>query len=343
MKKLLSLAIIVASILAMGIPVAAEVTPIEGIEHCYYNYICNKSVNAVKADGVYNEKEWSDAVELVVNGDTLQEFGRWQWAGDAPLPASEFSCTYKFKWDEQYFYVLEIRTDKHYVSDFAGNNIDAGSPWLLDGTAIFFCDNHLPDTSKRTDIKFYSYVDELKTAAVYVGNPYEHANAYTGPSGEAGTTYGGSVNGDTIVFEMKLAWSVLKDQGYLDSEIKEGALFRFTPIIMTRDSIDDYNQWEGSSYRRINFHDCVNIPSEGVTGAEDPKYWAALTLSAAATDSTEPADEEVADTTVGEEVVETPDVETPKTFDIGIIAGVGIVAGVAAVAALAGYAISKKR
>ena len=170
---------------------------------------------------------------------------------------------------------------------------------MLDGTAIFFCDNFLPDASNRADIKFYSYVDELKTASVYVGNGNEPADAYVGPSGEADTTYGGSINGNTIVFEMKLAWSVLDDQWHLDSPIEEGTIFRFTPIIMTRDSIDDYNQWEGSSYRQINFHDCVNIPSEGVTGAEDPQYWAALTLSAAATDSTEPADEEVADTTVG--------------------------------------------
>ena len=76
MKKFLSLAIAAASVLAMGIPAAAEVTPVEGLEHCYFNYICNKSVNEVKADGIYNESEWSDAVELVCNGDTMQQFGR---------------------------------------------------------------------------------------------------------------------------------------------------------------------------------------------------------------------------------------------------------------------------
>lgn len=303
MKKVLTLALAAASVAAMSIPAAAEVTPVDGIEHCYYNYICNKSVNEVKADGVYHEEEWSDAVPLVINNDTIQEFGRWQSAGD-PNPASELSCTYRFKWDEKYFYILEVRTDAAYVSDFEGNDYNALNPWMLDGTAIFFCDNYIPDASNRCDIKFYSYVDEIKAPSVFVGNGGEEADGYKGPSGEADTTYGGSVNGDTIVFEMKLAWQVLEDQWHLDSAIEEGTVFRFTPIIMNRSTIDDYGAWDGSSYRQINFHDCVNIPDEGVTGAEDPNYWAALTLSAAGAGSAEEAPAEEATTEGANGVIE---------------------------------------
>ncbi len=285
MKKILSLTIAAAALLTMAIPSAAEVTPVEGIDHCYYNYICNKSVNEVKTDGVYNESEWSDAVELVINADTMQEFGRWQSVNT--LPASDFSCTYRFKWDEKYLYVLEVRTDKHYISNFNGNDYNAQTPWALDGTAIFFCDNEMTDPSNRCDIKFYSYVDELKGPSVYIGNGNEASDAYVGPSGEGDTTYGGSVNGETIVFELKLAWSVIDEQWHLDSEIKEGTVFRFTPIIMSRDTIDDYNQWDGSSYAQMNFHDCMNLANEDAENSENPEYWAALTLSAAGAGSTE--------------------------------------------------------
>ena len=277
MKKTFSIFCALVMLLLLTLPSAA-LTPVEGLEHCFFNYICNKSVNPVTADGVYHEEEWSDAVELVINKDTMQDFGRWQSSGE-PNPAKDFSCTYRFKWDETYFYVLEIRTDTHYCSDFAGQDFNAVSPWMLDGTAIFFCDNEMPDESNRCDIKFYSFVDELQTPAVYIGNSNEQDEAYVGPSGTADTTYGGSVNGTTIVFELKMAWKIMKDQWHLDSEVKEGTIFRFTPIIMNRDTPDDYAQWDGSSYRQMNFHDCMLLPDEGAVNSENPEFWAALTLA----------------------------------------------------------------
>ncbi len=358
MKKSLSIAIAAASLLAMTVHATADVTPVEGIDHCYFNYICNKSVNEVKADGVYNEDEWSDAVELVINGDTLGEYGRWQSANT--LPASDLSCTYRIKWDENYLYLLEIRTDKHYISNFDGYDYNAQTPWALDGTAIFFCDNEMPDESNRCDIKYYSYVDELKGPSVFIGNGNEAADAYVGPSGEGDTTYGGSVNGDTIVFELKMAWSVLDDQWHLDSEIKEGTVFRFTPIIMSRDTVDDYNEWDGSSYVQINFHDCMNLANEDATNSENPEYWAALTLSAVGAGSneapaaeaepteTEPAEvpeveaeepAEPAETPAesAEETVTAPVETAPQTFDFSVTAAI------AAIISAAGYSLTKKR
>ena len=95
----------------------------------------------------------------------------------AVLLLFEMNAPTRFKWDETYFYVLEIRTDTHYCSDFAGQDYNAVSPWMLDGTAIFFCDNELPDASNRCDIKFYSYVDELKGPSIYIGQGNAPLNA----------------------------------------------------------------------------------------------------------------------------------------------------------------------
>lgn len=107
-----------------------------------------------------------------------------------------------------------------------------------------------------------------------------------------------------------------------------------------------------SSYRQINFHDCVDL--EGVSGAEDPNYWAAMTMCGTKPESTteaapetetapeteaETEPETVAETeheTVAEPATE-PAVETaPQTFDITVISAV------AAAISLAGFAVTKK-
>ncbi len=347
MKKLLSsaLAVLACTAVCASTALVAAAEPVDGIEHCYYNYNCYKSLNDVKIDGVYDEAEWADAEELIIDADHMIEAGRWQSSGE-PNPASEFSCTYRFKWDETYLYVLEVRTDAHYVSDFAGNDTNPDTPWMLDGTAIFFCDNELPDQSNRCDIKWYSYVDELKrpTCSVAGVNLDDNPNAQMA----------GSVNGDKVVFELKFPWSIIDDKSKLESPVVEGKVFRFTPIIMNRDTVDDYDQWDGSSssYRQINFHDCVDL--EGVSGAEDPNYWAAMTMCGTKPESTteaapetetapeteaETEPETVAETeheTVAEPATE-PAVETaPQTFDITVISAV------AAAISLAGFAVTKK-
>ena len=352
MKKLLTSALAVLACAAMCAStalVAAAAEPVDGIEHCYYNYNCYKSQNDVKIDGVYDEAEWADAEELVIDADHMIEAGRWQSTG-TPNPASEFSCTYKFKWDETYLYVLEFRTDAHYVSDFAGNDTNPDSPWMLDGTAIFLCDNELPDQSNRCDIKWYSYVEDLKRPTCSVAG----VNLDDDPN----VQMAGSVNGDKVVFELKFPWSIIDDEWKLESPVVEGKVFRFTPIIMNRDTVEDYGQWDGSSYRQINFHDCVEL--EGVSGAEDPNYWAAMTMCGAKPeDTTEAAPETEAETeaetepetvaeteaetvaetepeTVAETVTEPAAETAPQTFDITVISAV------AAAISLAGFAVTKK-
>ena len=89
MRKTLFSLIAAVFLAAVMITSALAATPVEGLEHCYFNYVCNKATAPVTADGVYHEEEWSDAAELLINKDTMQDFGRWQSTGE-PNPADEF-------------------------------------------------------------------------------------------------------------------------------------------------------------------------------------------------------------------------------------------------------------
>ena len=313
MKKQLTFALAATIAASMGVSALAA-DYVNGIEHCFYNYDCYKSTNTVKIDGVYDAAEWADAETLVIDNDHMNVAGRWQSAGD-PLSAADLSCTYKFKWDDDYFYLLEVRTDSHYVSNFQGKDYDPNNPRRLDGTALFLCDNEIADQSNRCDIKWYSYVDELKGPTASV--------AGVNVNDVSGARMAGSVNGNTIVFELRLPWSVFDAEGKLASAITEGKLFRFTPIIMSRDSIEDYDQWDGSttSYRQINFHDCMNLPDENPTSTEAPNFWASITLC-----GTNPAAVTTSDGTTA----------APATFD-AVIVPVAL-----ALASFAGIVISKK-
>ncbi len=251
------------------------------LEFCHYNYECVKSVNEVVADGLYHENEWSEAYELVINNDTLEDWGRWQ-AGPA-LEASELSVTFKLKWDEEYLYLLELRTDAHYVYEFRNKGYDVFSDvWGGDATAFFLCDATYSMREDRCDIGYFSYVDKLQGPAVYVGSFDGETNAFRGPSGKDDCTYGGSFDGETAVFEMKLPWSIIENQGKLFTEIEEGALFRFNPIIPSVDSTEGLGAY-GDEWRQINFHDCYDNGEGG--NPDDPYYWAALTLVGPRTDS----------------------------------------------------------
>ncbi len=303
---------------------AAAVTPVDGIEHCYYNYVCNKAVLPVVADGVVSDGEWDDAVELVINNDTIEDYARWQSA--TSTPASEFSFTYKMKWDEKNFYLLELRTDATYVSDFGDEDYtNAANPWFLDGTAFFFCDNEDPTTANRCDLKWYPYVKQCNGPSTYVGGT-DAQGIYSQTSGADGYDFASTLKGDLVTFELVLPWEVIDDLGYLVSDIQEGTIFRFTPILMNYDTIDDYASFAGS-YTQINFHDCINVEGEDAQGAENPEYWAALTLSPA--NYTAPAPETEAPATAAPVVDDAPAAPAPAapaTSDMGIIAAAAVLA-----------------
>ncbi len=244
------------------------------LDFCHFNYECVKSVNEVVADGIYNESEWAEANELVINNTTLEDWGRWQ-AGPA-LDAADLSVTFKLKWDETYLYLLEIRTDSHYVYEFGDKGYNVFSDvWGGDGTAFFLCDGIDDSRENRCDIGYFTYVDQLKGPAVYIGSFDGEPEAFRGPSGTDGCTYGGTYDGETAVFELKMPWAIMDKQGKLLSDIEEGTLFRFNPIIPSVDTTDGLGAY-GSEWRQINFHDCVDNGEDG--NPDDPYYWAAMTL-----------------------------------------------------------------
>lgn len=329
MKKVLSLALTLLLVALMCLPSMA-VTPVEGIEHCYYHYVCNKAVLPVVADGVVSEGEWDDAVELVINNDTIEDYGRWQSASSTS--SDKLSFTYKMKWDEKNFYLLEIRTDATYVSDFGDNNYNALNPWFLDGTGFFFCDNEDPTTGNRCDLKWYPYVKSLNGPSVYVGNP-NNTGIASEQSGIDGYEFGSTLKGDVVTFELILPWEVIDDLGHLVSDIEEGAIFRFNPILINYDTVDDYATFSGS-YTQINFHDSVNVADEDASGAEEPEYWAALTLSPA--NYTAPTAETEAPAT------EAPASDAPTTPSAPATADMGIVAA-ALLAVAAGAVLTRKK
>ncbi len=246
------------------------------LECCYFNYECVKSINEVEADGIYHEEEWEEAHELVINNDSLADWGRWQ-AGP-PIEASDLSVTFKLKWDENYLYLLEIRTDTKYVYEFGNKGYDVFSDvWGGDATAFFFCDGADDRRENRCDIGYFTYVDKLEGPAVYVGSFDGEEKAFRGPSGTDDCTYGGTYDEDTAtaVFEIKLPWAIMENQGKLISDIEPGTLFRFNPIIPSVDTTEGLGTY-GEEWRQINFHDCVNNGDYG--DPDDPFYWAALTL-----------------------------------------------------------------
>ncbi len=262
-------------------PDAAPPSHVE-LDFCHYNYECVRSVNEVVADGVYHEEEWAEAVELVINDDTLEDWGRWQ-QGPALDPA-HFSVTFKLKWDEEYLYLLEIRTDANYVYQFGGKGYDVfNDVWGGDATAFFLCDAMYSMREDRCDIGYFTYVDQLDGPAVYVGSFDGESKAFRGPSGTDGCTYGGTFDGErTAVFEMKLPWAIMEKQEKLFSDIEVGTLFRFNPILPSVDTTEGLGTY-GEEWRQLNFHDCVDNGEEG--NPDDPFYWAALTLVETATET----------------------------------------------------------
>ncbi len=246
------------------------------LDYCHFNYECVRSVNEVTADGIYHEDEWKEAKELVIDAETLQDWGRWQ-AGPA-MDISDLSVTFRIKWDEEYLYLLEIRIDSKYVHEFGTKSYDVFSQvWGGDGTAFFFCDAAYDVRENRFDIGYFTYVKELGGPAVYIGTFDGDPNAFHGPSGTNGCIYGGTYDeiSHAAIFEIKVPWALMEEQGKLLTDIEPGALFRFNPIIPSVDTQAGLGMYD-AEWRQINFHDCVDNGEGG--DPDDPYYWAALTL-----------------------------------------------------------------
>jgi hypothetical protein len=254
MKKITAI-IILAAIMsfALMLTVSAE-------EPAYY-YEAQKAVIPVTFTG--NIDDWADAVPLVINANNkvFQEYGRFQTDPRVATP-EQLSCTYYIKWDETYLYIREERTD----ADGLNNpTVDPSGPWMGDGTAFFFADGI--DLS-RADIRWIPYTDTTaKKCAIW-----------SQPVGDEVTNEwqcAGFKKGNVYTIELAMPWSVMGDQ--LTQAIKEGAIFRFCPIITSRDNDGQYGDW--TEEVQINFYD--GFIKFDLGNSESPDYHAGLRLVAA--------------------------------------------------------------
>lgn len=320
MKKLLAAIITLSLLFAMAVSVLA-VDPA-------YTYEAQKLVNAVTFDGKVTDEEWADAVKLVINADNqfFKEYGRFQ-TDPRVAAVDQLSVTYYIKWDENYFYVCEQRLDKDGLHN---PTVDPSGPWNGDGTAFFFADSK---DLTRADIRWIPYTDtNAKKCAVYsqvldeeVTDKWECA---------------GGKSGDVYTIEFAMPWSAMGDK--LMQEIKEGATFRFCPIITSRDSDDMYGDW--TTEVQINFYD--GYFKYELENSEDPEYYAGIKLTAAnyqapVAEEAPVVEETAADENIPEETsvvneVSTPVSTAPQTGDNTVVlaimlicigAGIGIILG----------------
>ena len=228
-----------------------------------YTYEAQKLVNPVTFDGKNDGEEWADAVKLVIdaNNTTFQEYGRFQ-TDPRVATAEQLACTYYMKWDEEFLYICEERLD---ADGLHNPEVDPSGPWMGDGTAFFFADG---TDLTRADIRWIAYTDaNAKKCAVW-----------SQPAGEEVTEQwqcAGGQNGNVYTIEFAMPWSVMDVQ--LTQEIKEGAEFRFCPIITSRGDDAMYGDW--TTDVQINFYD--GFHKYELENSENPEYYAGIKLTAA--------------------------------------------------------------
>jgi hypothetical protein len=257
MKKKLTVIVLLTAML-----LTAFATSVSAVTPAYY-YEAQKSVIPVTFTN--NVGDWADAVKLVINADNkvFQEYGRFQTDPRVATP-DELSCTYYIKWDEEFLYIREERTDKDGLNN---PTVDPSGPWMGDGTAFFFAD--YVDLN-RVDIRWIAYTDQRdKKCAVWSqGVGREVTDEWK---------CAGFKQGDVYTIELAMPWSVMDNNYNLTQEIKEGAEFRFCPIITSRSDDRQYGEWEEDV--QINFYDGYH--KFELSNSENPLYHAGLKLTAA--------------------------------------------------------------
>ncbi|MCL2813018.1 MAG: hypothetical protein FWD23_00305 [Oscillospiraceae bacterium] len=128
-KKILTALVLTMALILCSVPVSAE--------HYWNNSMMFRAAyGTVTVDGKIDPGEWDDtmAIDIKLNNDPLYASEninyQGEWAEDRS--DSDFSGTYKIKWDDKYIYFLEDRNDD-YVNLFG----DGEQPYMTDGTLIF--------------------------------------------------------------------------------------------------------------------------------------------------------------------------------------------------------------
>jgi len=220
MKKGIITVLVLVVLITTAILPAAAVVP-------EYTYECARLVYPVTFDGVVSADEWNDAIPVVVNPDSeiLKKYGEIQ--GSNPMTTSDdISVTYRMKWDDEYFYLLEERYDKVYVI----NSDDAMTPWMDDGTLFFIAHGENPSMNAafhpwwltigkegKPQFNLRTYADN---AQIYEEDPNQYKN----------WKYGSGKNGNVYTLELAIPWS---DMWAADHTfpVQVGELFRWTPVI----------------------------------------------------------------------------------------------------------------
>lgn len=272
MKKGITTALALVILMATAILPAAAIAP-------EYTYECAKLVYPVTFDGVADEQEWSDAIAIVVNPDSeiLQKYGEVQ-GGNPMTTSADISVTYKMKWDDQYFYLLEQRYDKVYVI----NSDDAMTPWMDDGTLFFIAHGDNPCLNAAfhpwwltigkgggPQFNLRTYADH---AQIYEEDPNQYKN----------WKYGSGKSGDVYTMELAIPWA---DMWAADHTfpVQIGELFRWTPVIAN--FIDADVSVGGDGWSQLVLYNSTHNPDTadgdgydwGNTG-ELPNNWAGMKL-----------------------------------------------------------------
>ena len=279
------------AIILTAVMVMMTMMTVRAVEPAYY-YEAQKSVIEVTFTG--NRDDWADAEELVINADNkvFQEWGRFQ-TEPRVATAGELSCTYYIKWDEEYLYIREERLD----ADGLNNpEVEPSGPWMGDGTAFFFADGK---DLTRADVRWIAYAEgNEKNCAVW---SQAYGDEVTGEWQCAGFR-----NGNVYTIEIAMPWSVMGEQ--LTQEIKEGAEFRFCPIITSRANDEQYGDW--TEEVQMNFYD--SYIKYDLSNSEEPEYHAGIRLVASSYEAPaadEPGEEAEAE---GEAEADTPVVVAPS-------------------------------
>ena len=148
-------------------------------------------------DGTIGADEWSAAEELVITSENAKVTN-----GDGSTPGIE-KAVYKFQWDEEFLYLLEVRTDT--ALEFAAGDEQL---FLSDSTLFFISRDGISDVKDRLDFQYTARKTEDEGAYI-VYRTDEAGQVYTteGLKSQVAAT----VDGNTATIEAKLAWSEMKD------------------------------------------------------------------------------------------------------------------------------------
>lgn len=174
------------------------------------------SKGTITVDGKADETEWAGAATLTINKDNGNIPS---WIENPKVDALEID--YKFKWDENFLYVLEVRKD----TKLNFSNIKTGEVmWLGDNTILFM----RPDGVTVTQDIQYAAGNKADAKKAVVQKRIN--NVVSAVSDK--TKVASAISGETATTELAISWDEFDG---MKAAVKEGGKIRLTPIICQAD------------------------------------------------------------------------------------------------------------